>query len=66
MVSMLASGAVYHGFKPQTMKLVFVASPLNTQFQGKKAKTAWLGIRIMCTNGTTYLSMDCCLSELVQ
>jgi hypothetical protein len=28
-------------------KLVFVASPLSAQHQGERAKTGWLGIRIM-------------------
>jgi hypothetical protein len=30
----------------------------------KRAKTGWLGIRIMCPSGVTYLSADCCVSEL--
>ena len=30
----------------------------------KRAKTVWLGIRIMCPKGTTCLSADCCFSEL--
>jgi hypothetical protein len=52
MVSMLASSAEDRGFKPKTMKLVFVASPL--------------GIRIMCLIGATCLSTNCCFSELAQ
>jgi hypothetical protein len=28
--------------------LVFVASLLSTQHYGERAKTGWLGIRIMC------------------
>ena len=40
MVDVLASGAVDRGFepgrvKPRTIKLVFVASPLNTQHYGE-------------------------------
>ena len=31
MVSVLASSALDRGFKPKTIKLVFVASPLSTQ-----------------------------------
>jgi hypothetical protein len=27
---------------------------------GERAKTAWLGIRIMCLIGATYLPNDCC------
>jgi len=33
------------------MKLVFVASPLSMQHYGERAKTGWLGIRIMCPGG---------------
>ena len=29
-----------------------------------RAKTNWLGIRIMCPSGATFLSADCCFSEL--
>ena len=37
--------------KPKAIKLVFVASPLSTQRYGERAKTGWLGIRIMCLSG---------------
>jgi len=51
--------------KPKTIRLVFVAvSPLSVQHKGVRAKTGWLGIRIMCPSGATYLSADCCFSEL--
>jgi hypothetical protein len=30
----------------------------------ERAKTAWLGIRIMCASGATCLPTDCCFSEL--
>jgi hypothetical protein len=30
----------------------------------ERAKTGWLGIRIMCPSGATCLSADCCFSEL--
>ena len=71
MVSMLASGAVDCGCEPwsgqtKTIKLVFVASPLSTQHLGERAKTGWLGIRIMCLNGVIYLPVNCCFSELAQ
>jgi hypothetical protein len=49
-------------FKPKTMKLVFVASLLSTQHWGERAKTGWLGIRIMCPSGATCLFADCCFS----
>jgi hypothetical protein len=44
-------------FKPKTMKLVFVVSPLRTQHLGERAKTGYLGIMIMWA---TCLSADCC------
>ena len=50
--------------KPKTIKLIFAASPLTTQQLGERAKTGWLGIRIMCPNGATCLSAECCFSEL--
>ena len=50
--------------KPNTIKLVFVASPLSMQDQGERAKTGWLRIRVMCPSGMTYLPTDCCFSEL--
>ena len=37
--------------KPMTIKLVFVASPLNTLHKREGAETGWLGIRVMCLNG---------------
>ena len=48
--------------KPKTIK--FVASPLSMQHYGERAKTGWLGIRIMCQSGVTCLSADCFFSEL--
>jgi hypothetical protein len=56
---------VDRGFvKPKTIKLEYVASPLSTQHYGERAKTGWLGIRIMCPNGATCFPADCCFSEL--
>ena len=61
MVSMLTLSRV----KPKTIKLIFVASPLfNSQHKDVRAKTGWLGIRIMCSSGATCLTADCCFSEL--
>ena len=37
------------------IKLVFVASLLITQHQGERAKTSWLGIRIICLERHVYL-----------
>ena len=69
MASMLDSIAVDRGFEPRsrqpkTITFVFVASPLSTQHKGERAKTSWLGIRIMCPSGETCLPADCCFSEL--
>ena len=52
--------------KPNTIKFVFVASRLSTQHQEVKAKTGWLGIRIMCQEWSNiqYLPADCFYSEL--
>jgi hypothetical protein len=48
---------ITHVFSNQRLYiLVFVASPLNTQHQGEKAKTGWLGIRIMCPSCSICLS----------
>jgi len=34
--------------KQKIIKLVFAGSPLSMQQLGVRAKTSWLGIRIMC------------------
>jgi len=44
--------------------LIFVASAISTQREGERAKTDWLGIRIMCPSGETCLSADCCFREI--
>ena len=49
---------------PKTMKWVCVASPLITQHSGERAKTVFLGFRIMCPSGATCLTADCCFREL--
>ena len=67
MVRMLASTAIDSGFEPQSGQTkVFVASPLCTQHQGVRAKTGFLGIRIICLSGAARLPADCCFSELAQ
>jgi hypothetical protein len=40
--------------KPKTIKLVYAASSLSTQY-GVRAKAGWLGIGIMCTSGAKCL-----------
>ena len=42
------------------MKIGFADSPQNIQYQGVRAKSGWLGIRIMCPSGATCLPVDCC------
>ena len=70
MVSVIASITMDRRFeytvqvKLKTIKLESVASSLSTQHQWERAKTGWLGIRIMCTSRATCLPADCCLSEL--
>jgi hypothetical protein len=59
MVSILASSAIDRGFGStpcrvdvNTIKLAFAVLLLNMQyFKGVRAKTGWLGIRIMCPSG---------------
>jgi len=71
MGSMVVSRAVDRVFQPgrtkqKRIKLIFTASPwslLSMQLQGIRANTSLLRNRIMCTNETTYLPLDCCLSE---
>ena len=58
-------GSIPDRVKSKTIKLVFVASPLSTQHEGERAQTDVHGIRIMCPSGATYLTADCCFSELV-
>jgi hypothetical protein len=48
--------------KLEIMKFVFVAFPPSIK-ERERAKTGWLGIRIMCPSGATCLSADCCFSE---
>jgi hypothetical protein len=51
---------------PMTIELVFVASLLNRQHEGKIAKTCCHGIMIMCPSEATCLFADCNFSELAQ
>jgi len=51
--------------KPKTIKLIFVAYPLNTKQYAVKAKTGnCLKIKIMCPSAATYLTADCFFSGL--
>ena len=69
MVSVFASSAIDSVFEPRSrqtkwLKLVSVASPLSMQHKGVRAKTGWIGIRIICPGAATCLSEDCCFSQL--
>jgi hypothetical protein len=44
--------------KLKTIKYVFVASALSTHHQGIRAKTGWIGFRIMCPSGATCLTAE--------
>ena len=50
--------------KPQTLKLVCIASPPSTKNYGVRAKTGWLGIGIVCPTGATCLTVDYYYGEL--
>ena len=62
MASVLASGVVEHGFEPRSGETKDYN--IGIYYFGERAKTGWLGIRIMCPNGATCLSAVCCFSEL--
>ena len=55
---------------PKTLKLVFAASPLHTQYLGVRAKTGRPRVRTMCLSKVACLPVDCitaclaCLSEV--
>jgi hypothetical protein len=59
---MLPSSVINRGFEPwleQIKDYKFVSKACS--FQGVKAKTSWLGIRIVCPSGTASLRVsDCC------
>ena len=67
MVNVLALSAVDRVFEPrsdQTKDYKIVASSPSTQHEGERAKTGWLGVRIMSPSEATCLSANCCFSEL--
>jgi len=61
MVSMIASSVVDRGFEPrsgyklQTINLIFAASLLSTHHSRVRAKTGWLGVRMICPSGMSCL-----------
>ena len=69
MISVPASSAVDRGFEPRSgqtkdYKIGICCFQLRTQHLGERAKTGWLGIRIICPSGATCLPADCCFCEL--
>ena len=69
MVSVLASSAVDMGFEPRSdqskdFEIGICCFSAKLAALRERAKTGWLGIRIMCPSGATCLSADCCFSEL--
>jgi len=49
-------------YKLKTINWVLVASPISTHLSEVRAKTRWLGIKVIC--GAIGLPADCCISEL--
>jgi hypothetical protein len=72
MVRLLALSAVDCVFKPRPCQTkdyeigicCFSAKHAALRRERERAKTGWLGIRIMCPIGAICLSMDCCFSKL--
>jgi len=61
---MVIVGLIPGWVKPKTIKFVFVAPLLSMQHKRVRAKTGWVGIRIMCPSGATCQPTDCCFSEI--
>jgi hypothetical protein len=69
MVSVLTSSTVDCGYEPRSSQtkdyeIGICCFSARHAALGEKAKTGWLGIRIMCQSGATCLPTDCCFSEL--
>jgi hypothetical protein len=68
MVSMLATSVVDCGFEhrlDQTKDYEIGICCCSAKHAALRRKSKdWLEIRIMCPNGATCLSVDCCFSEL--
>jgi hypothetical protein len=57
----------YSSLPEMHVKLEFKNKMYNQNIKqraGERAKTGWLGIRIVCPTGATYLTANCCFSEL--
>ena len=69
MISVLASNAVDHGFESRSgqtkdYKIGICCFSAKHAALKRRAKTGWLGIRIMYQSGVTLLPAGCCISEL--
>jgi hypothetical protein len=65
--SVLVSSAVDCLFEPlfvSTKNYIIGNSCFSAKHAALRAKTCWLGIRIICLSGATSLSAECCFSEL--
>jgi hypothetical protein len=64
MVSVLTSSVVDRGFEPgsgqtKDYKMCCFSAKHTALIYGERAKTGWLGVRIMCPSGETCLPADC-------
>ena len=69
MVGVLASSAVYRGSEPRSDQTIDYTNGIccfsaRLAALRERAKTGWLGFRIMCPSGATCLAADYCFSEL--
>ena len=72
MLSVLESCSAIRGFKPRQCEIKDYAigmccvSAKHASLRRKRAQPGLPGIRIMCSNEATCLSMACCFSKLAQ
>jgi hypothetical protein len=69
MVSVLASSVIDRGLESRSgqskdYEIGICCFSAKQAVLRRKSKTGWLRIRILCLTGATYLSADCCFSEL--
>ena len=69
MVSLLSSSTVDDGFQfrqhqTKDYKIGICCFSAKHAALAVRAKTGWLGIRILCLNGATCLHADCCFSDI--
>jgi hypothetical protein len=70
MLSVLESCSIDRGFEPRPCEIkdyatgICCVSAKHASLRRKRAQPGLPGIRIMCSNGATCLSMNCCCSKL--